>query len=383
MQDITSRSGDCIEWNTDPHNKRQINGEIDAKDIELLQRCFSTKTIHDVVLDCDKEAKQILEASLTDPSIRQAVLSLKTLRRDLELSGDCVLPGRQQTSSHNYGLQQYSMALGGLASNLSSPSHNVLKSALLCCQIFISIEQVRKNYTAMVQHIIRGLSIMREYQIRPTLTASKDLVPASEEQLPLLDNFIIKLFAAPCKFADAESPVDVGETSPSACPILPRLAVVESRSLRRIVPDMRTELTRIATSILDFLSKVFQVESVEAAIDLLSERMALLKSLESWLLDLEESRKGKGVEPVSMCFLRMFSFILKIVLLGALDASSDLHAELQIQQDLLQNMAKYVTERVKTYSVCKGKSNSQGWGFTAQSPNTSSENVQAALCILS
>lgn len=42
----------------------------------------------DVELGCDNEARQILQASLTNTPVRHAVMSLRTLREDLETSGD-------------------------------------------------------------------------------------------------------------------------------------------------------------------------------------------------------------------------------------------------------------------------------------------------------
>ncbi|KAE8450857.1 hypothetical protein EG329_005770 [Mollisiaceae sp. DMI_Dod_QoI] len=313
--------------------------EITPQDIDLLNRYFSTKTLFDVKLDCDGEARQVLQASLSDPPIRHAVLSLKTLREDLETSGDGPASMVQQTSSYQYGLQQYSMALGGLASNLSSPSSNRLKSALLCCQVFISIEQVRKNYAAMAQHIIRGLRIMHEYQARPHFVAANNLVPAHHDHLPFLDVFIIKLFAAPCKFADPPATAEVSGTTLSACLISPPQQPVESCDLRTIAPDMRTELTRIAGSTLVFLGKVSQVESVGVALRLLSQKATLLDSLESWLTKLELVQVKTGSpdpELISVSFLRFFHLILKIVLLGTLDSSPDLDAELRTENDRLQ-----------------------------------------------
>lgn len=338
--------------------------EITPQDIDLLNRYFSTKTMFDVKLGCDEEARQVLQASLTDPPIRHAVLSLRALREDLETFGDGRASIAQHTPSYHYGLQQYSMALGGLASNLSSPGFKRLKSALLCCQVFISIEQVRKNYTAMAQHIIRGLRIMHEYRARPGFVATKSkLVPAHHDQLPFLDVFIIKLFVAPCKFADPPATADVSGTTLSACLISSHQQPVESCNLRTIAPEMRTKLTRIATSTLEFLRKVSQVESVGIALRLLSEKAALLDSLESWLTDLElfQTEIGSpGPEPISVSFLRFFHQILKIVVLGALDSSQDLDAELRTENDRLQGLANYVGERVKTYVTCSGTSTGRG-----------------------
>ncbi|TVY91574.1 putative transcriptional regulatory protein [Lachnellula willkommii] len=337
--------------------------KIAPQDIVLLNRYFSTKTMFDVKLGCDEEARQVLQASLTDPPIRHAVSSLRALREDLETSGDGPASIVQQSTSYHYGIQQYSMALGGLASNLSSPGSNELKSALLCCQIFISIEQVQKNYAAMAQHIIRGLRIMHEYRARPGLVAANKLVPAHHDRVPFLDVFIIKLFAAPCKFAEPPATADVSGTTSSACLISPHQQLVESRDHRTIAPDMRTELTRIAASTLEFLGKVSQVESVGIALRLLSEKAALLDSLESWLLDFELVRTefgSPGSEPISVSFLRLFHLILKIVLLGALDSSPDLYAALRSENDRLQGIANNVGERVRTYITCSGTSSGRG-----------------------
>ena len=120
-------------------------------DATSLNRYFSTKTIFNVDVSCTQEAEQVIQASLTDPSIRHALLCLRTVREDLET----VNGPEQQTLSYNYGLQQYSKALSGLASNLSSPSPETLKSALLCCQVLISVEQVRGNFSAMGMHIVK------------------------------------------------------------------------------------------------------------------------------------------------------------------------------------------------------------------------------------
>ncbi|KAI5460741.1 hypothetical protein BGZ63DRAFT_357626 [Mariannaea sp. PMI_226] len=330
--------------------------EITPQDIELLNRYFSTKTMLDVKLGCDEEAKQLLQASLTDPPLRHAVLSLKALRQDLETSGDGSVSLAQQARSYSYGLQQYNIALGGLASNLASFDSNGLKSALLCCQIFISIEQVLGNYAAMAQHIIRGLRIMHECRARPGFVAMNKLLPAYHDQLPLLDVFIVKLFAAPCKFADPPTTVDLSDTSLPTSSISPHRQPVQPRNLRTIAPNMQTELTRIATLTIELLGRVSQLKSVEDALRLQSNKIALLDCLESWLNDLELARIDighSGSEPLSVCFLRLFYHVLRIVLLGALDYSPATNSELLTESDRLQCIAKDIGERVSGYRMCE------------------------------
>src|SRR3569833_62388 len=333
-----------------------ISLEIGPQDIDLLSRCFSTKTIFDVKLGCDEEARKILEAGLSNPPIRYAVSSLRALREDLEKTGDVPASVEHQTPSYDFGVRQYCIALSGLASTLSSPSSNGLRSALLCCQIFISIEQLRGNYAAMVQHIIQGLRIMHQYRARPTLlVTAKKYAPAHHAQLPFLDVFIIKLFAAPCKFADPPPPpAEAGGKPASACTslVLPRQLPLGPSHHRTIVPDRRMELTRIATWTLVFLGKVSRGESAERALRLLPEKAFLLGSLESWLADMElEDTEIKPPSPelISVSFLRFFHQILRIVLLGALDCSPDLSAGMQTEYDKLQGIASIVGERVNAY----------------------------------
>ncbi|MCJ1307325.1 hypothetical protein MMC25_000971 [Agyrium rufum] len=348
---------------------RPTSNVIDPHDIDLLNHYFSTKTLFDVKLGCYEEARQVLQASLTDPPVRHAVLSLRALREDLETFGDGPASVAQQTPSCQYGLQQYCTALGGLASRLSSVGSNGLKSALLCCQIFISIEQVRKNYAAMAQHIIRGLRIMHEYRTRTNIFAVNKSVPSHHDQLPFLDVFIIKLFAAPCNFADPPATADASGTTSPACLASLHQQRVGNRDFRTIAPNMRTELTQIAASTLEFIDKISQVESVEFALQLPSERTALLDSLESWLIDLELVQMEIGSpspEPISVSFLRFFYLILRIILLGALDSSPDLDAALQIENDRLQDVAKNLGERVRGYIMCSGTSNGRGERSTAR-----------------
>jgi hypothetical protein len=299
----------------------QTGLKVTQQDIEMLNRCFSTKTMFNVELGCNDEAEKGLEASLTGPSIRNAILSLRALREDLELVGDSPAIPSQQTQSHKKALQQYALALGGLASDLDTPDSATVKSALLCCQIFISIEQARRNFGAMAQHIIQGLRIMHECRARPGLGSGSELLPAYHEGLPLVDVFVIKLFLAPCHFAEPPTIVTMNPKLSPVYPNQPSPTSLESGELPRLAPNMRPDLVRIAESTLDFLARVSQVKSMETAHQLWPEREGLLASLESWLGDVEAQITSTGSEPLAMAFQRVFQMVLKIVLLSTLGSS--------------------------------------------------------------
>ncbi|KAK5653741.1 hypothetical protein OQA88_7897 [Cercophora sp. LCS_1] len=315
-------------------NSRQPTpGQIAPQDVDLLNRYFSIKTMFDIKLPCDDEARQVLQASLTDLPIQHAVSSLKVLREDLQASKGVPASVLLPTAKHDYGVQTYCKALRGLASTLSYPDSDGLRSTLLCCQVFISIEQVRANYAAMAQHIIQGLGIMRENRARPSLAvAAREVVPARRGPLPFLDVFVIKLFAAPCKY--------VG-TPREVC----------RDGLRTIVPDRRKGLTKIAESALEFLNKVSRVELVGDALGLLSEKASLMGSLDSWLIAVELDNQDDGAltERLSVLFMLFLHQILKIVLLGVLDLPPESSAQLEIENEQLEVIASEVGERVKDY----------------------------------
>lgn len=228
-------------------------------------------------------------------------------------------------------------------------------AALLCCRVLISIEQARKNYTAMAQHIIQGLNIMRECRARPYLAAINRLMPADRDCVPFLDIFITKLFAAPCGFANDEAKLEGGENTLFASFSLSHQEPSKSWQHRSIAPDTRMELAKIATSTLKFLDRVSQLTSAELAFPLLSERASLLDCLDSWVCNLDLVWMDSGrPEPIRISFLRFFHQILRIVLLGALDRREDNYVKLQIESDRLQSIADHAGVRVKGYVTCAG-----------------------------
>jgi hypothetical protein len=319
-------------------------------DVDLLSRCFSTKTIFNVDLGCEEEARDILLASTSSLHIRHAVSSLRALRQNFDSFGHAQATEAQQTQTYVYGLREYCDAMAGLSGRLSYPGLHEVRSALLCCQIFISIEQIRGNWAAVIQHVIRGLGIMREYRARPELVAGTQLVSALDPQLPLVDVFIVKLFAAPCKFSESPGKASASGSTPSLT--LPQEQPNEHQQLRPLAPDVRAQLTRIATSTLEYLRTTSQVRSVANALPLRSTKLGLLAALESWLAGLETIQSTSHLpeaEPLSTSFLRIFHRILRVIVLGTLECSPNMHADLRIEHSRLQTLAAEVGERVKHY----------------------------------
>ncbi|KAI1063053.1 hypothetical protein LB507_005598 [Fusarium sp. FIESC RH6] len=309
----------------------QVSTATAPLDAISLNRYFSTKTIFNVNFCCTEEAEQVLFASRTDPSIRHALLCLRSLREDLET-------GDNTEQNYNYGLEQYSKALSGLASNLSSPSPETLRSALLCCQVLISVEQVRGNFSAMGMHIVRGLDIMREHRARPYLVQDS-LMPAKHDDLPPLDIFIIKMFAAPCKFTEQPTAEATIMTPPA-----------DISADRKIVPNMRTGIRKTAESVIGFLLDLSLVTSIYEAGELLDERKGLLDSVGEWYSEFEAAQAVDEPRSVNDCFLTLLYHILRVVLLGSLDDGGRLEAE----NENIQALTNEINDRLKDYDMRKG-----------------------------
>lgn len=327
---------------------------IADKEVQRLNKDFSTKTLfHNVALNCANEAQQILQTSLTDPNVRQAVTSLRTLRQSIETSND-VTAGDTPGPGYDVGIRLYCTALGGLASKLSSTTieESEAKSALLCCEMFISIEQSRGNFAAMAQHIIGGLRILHEHRVRPGFSdetaLKRKLEPPKWKDLPLVDVFVIKLFSAPCKYVDlATAGVDVKAmlSEPSS-----------KHHPRKLVPNMKSQLTRIGARVIEFLDKVSNIQSEDAASEMLEEKKSLLAALDVWIADtdsVEAQMQPSGTELLSLDFARFLQTILRIVVLSALDSSTELYNRMEAQLNQIQHIATVVTKGVAEFKQRK------------------------------
>ena len=201
--------------------------QINQENIDLLARYLSIKSIFDDRMNYKMEARQILESCLIDLSTRHAVESLKLLRYQLETPDNGII---KQT----LGIQQYISALTGIASTRSP------RSVLICCQVFISIEQLLMNYSAMIRHIIGGVRLLSECRAQSgTKDGTESVDPGT---LPRLDIFIIKMFTTPCKFAEPPAIDTKAVALIPASTLLPEHPSLGLRRSRLIAPDLRTEL---------------------------------------------------------------------------------------------------------------------------------------------
>ncbi len=115
---------------------------VTVDEVNRLALCFTLKN-PEAKVSYHTEARATL-ASLSDPAIRHALLSLNTLYQSFkapsEVSSIVGATAPARASVHRV-LEEYNTAVSSLASRLNGePSLTSIRSALLCCQLFVSVE---------------------------------------------------------------------------------------------------------------------------------------------------------------------------------------------------------------------------------------------------
>lgn len=311
------------------HLVQQYNHPSSAE-VEALSKALSIKTLAaDCWVDLRRDAIRILEASKEDTFVQGALEALRSVRNGLVVGSTLTNP------DDDTGVQDYCAALGTLAGHLASGAPRCAESALLCCQMFISYEQGRGDFTAMAQHLLAGLRVMHDLGARPGF-AGGAFMPARCGHLPQIDVFILTMKAAPCKFSD---------------PPAPRHA----SSYRPIEPNTRVRLVETAHATIALLDRASKVTYAQEAATLLPEKAALLHTLASlpaYVVPYEPIG-GRGPIPseeqMASAFLKQFHIILKIVLLSVLDSRPDFLSRVKDETNALADTAVSLTEGVRKW----------------------------------
>ncbi|RDW56594.1 hypothetical protein BP5796_13059 [Coleophoma crateriformis] len=343
-----------------PPPARLVMGlEIMPQEISSLSHLFSTKPETEFSKRYEKEAREILRARMTEPAIRHAVVSLESLRQEYE-QNDSLLRGERCTPTYFRGIQEYNKAIAKLAQRLSVPSPETLRAALLCCQIFISIEVMQSNYEITVQHLIRGLRIMYDYRTRPSVGSDGKFLPAGLPDMPNIDLFVIKLLAPPCAQAfhfyasSSEQKTHDGIATPFEFAMRSPVPSPE----RQFIFQHRTTLVALACSIAKLLARIPHTRTSTEALLLVNEKQILLDQLQDWFnqvkyLHFSDSRDDAD-SPLEqfthpgIAYLFFFYAILKIIMQLALTSSKTVLDELHPEFSMIEDIAKYMTHFART-----------------------------------
>lgn len=286
------------------------------------------------------EARATL-ARQSDPSIRQALISLGALHDGFEARKySCGVEGSSTLICTQRGLDAYNMAISSLASRLGEePSRDLVCSALLCCQLFISIETMLGNFTAGLRHLIYGLRIMHQYRSRSIVRDDCSVLLCSDVHLPALDSFVIKLFASGYPADKETAGHDKGHVShvPVAASIM-------------LCKQARRELAALSAQVLEFQGKLSGMRNHRSFTELQAWREQILHLLQSWehlyssmLHELLVDRFAISVR-FEAAFSVLLHRVLNISVSLAMSSSSDDLGTLENEFQTLNKFAAFVTE---------------------------------------
>lgn len=173
---------------------------LTAQDITALAARFTNKP---VPRGYEQEARATLEASQSEPAVRHALASLRSLYKTLEDHGHEFPHGRLAVPTVYHGLQEYHNAIVNLTDKLSVMDRRSCEVALVCCRLFISIGTMQRDYVSVAEHYIRGMRIMHEAATRPYLDARGNVIPTQNGEFPKIDEFMIKIFMSPDRLSPA------------------------------------------------------------------------------------------------------------------------------------------------------------------------------------
>lgn len=294
-----------------------------TEDIAALALRFTNKPVPS---GYEQEARATLEASKSEPAVRHALASLRSLYTTLAEHGHEFPHGRLAVPTVYHGLQEYHTAIVNLTDKLSVMDRRSCEVALVCCRLFISIETMQRDYVSVAGHYVKGMRIMHEAATRPYLDARGNVIPTQNGDFPKIDNFMIKIFMSP----DRRSPACTSAIrSLPSTPLtqkqrmrIARLARTEVRASR-----LKAHLLLISELALQHFENVSHLRPGSDATKVVAERRVLLGMLDDVHI---EGRDGEGdLGPYHGRFHLLYHCALRIAVTLSLWAPNEDIGELQ------------------------------------------------------
>ncbi|KAH7006880.1 hypothetical protein EDB80DRAFT_644955 [Ilyonectria destructans] len=308
---------------------------VTVDEINKLAHYFHRK--RQVGVCYQNEARAIL-ANLSDPAIRHALNSLRDLHHGLgETRYTAVIDDRSASINVERSLDAYNAAVSGLASRLrEQPGRASAQAALVCCQMFISIEVMLGDYSTAFQHFLQGLRIMYRYRNRPGVSDDGRVVPCHNPNFPHLDAFAIKLFASGYP---GPRHTFTGERA--------HMGPMTTAAKARLCDQARSDLCVLSVHVLEFLSRVTDLRGHSQVAELKLTKAQILSCLQSWEQMYSETvHEGMSAAEVGFgtAFCLLLHRVLKVVVSLAMSVSSvDVEAR---ERDFyaLTEIASFATE---------------------------------------
>lgn len=133
---------------------------------------FRSRVVQDIsgCFELDFWDHLVLQVSHAEPTVHHAMLALSSLYEAYESSrmNHTDIVGSQAERPLSFALQQYTKAVGLLASNIATEQPS-FQAILISCLIFVWIEFVQSNLDTALHHLQSGLQILKDSRQSPDL----------------------------------------------------------------------------------------------------------------------------------------------------------------------------------------------------------------------
>jgi hypothetical protein len=288
---------------------------------EIMEVCrgLSTKPPAEGGIGFELEALRILQSSLRSSSVYQALACMRMFRKLLMKHGDISTLKNGDSSGYRRSISEYNIVVARVIQQLSRNDSQTVEVALNCCQLFITIDIMQRQYASSIRHFVYGLQIMRACCTRPQLdSAREEIVPSMHQGLADVDIFVIKLFTAPCPFTEhLMSELSLEERG--------KTHAANNSSPRQIdFMTHRQTLQSLAAETVYLLSKVSSMTSVHEALALIQEENQLLVKLDGLDHCIKGGAFGDVASPLWKLMSRfqlLYYSVLRVVLQSVLSSA--------------------------------------------------------------
>ena len=306
-------------------------------------------------VDYNTEAVNTLRLSVNEPALCHAVAALDFLRIHYTQVGD---PTRNRgivpRQLFLHGLEEYTNAIRTLSSKLLLNDPATIKSALLCCQMFMSIELALNDVYAAAQHFLYGCQIIHDYGTRPFLESKRGILISRFAEMPDICHFAIKLFHS--------CPDDLFSLDTDSCLMpIPEQDIPDpmmgtftsSADINQDLLQARKQLAHVSQKIMRFLQTVSAISSISdnsASEKLVDDRLQLLNQLNSWsdfFVPFRYMFKTRTQFPKQLGKAVAFTFLfyqcLKLIITMALQSPKETMQDWEDQRQNIVSTATVVT----------------------------------------
>ncbi|KAI9712072.1 MAG: hypothetical protein M1820_001781 [Bogoriella megaspora] len=134
----------------------------------------------------------VFQASLSEPAVLYAVLTLSSIHKAQSTVGPGKIPNTKSSNGSQVTLEYYARAIRHLQSHFSTKQKASIRVVLITCVVFVCLELLHGHFRTAQDHLSNGLKVLKEMQMGSRATDGILLLQSSHESI---DGWIFEVFS--------------------------------------------------------------------------------------------------------------------------------------------------------------------------------------------